>query len=110
MKKCLYGISNKWKISTNYCFRPNFKILVPGRVRELTRSSRSKLEVVWHQFSTVQFSTHQFVYKNRSVQFGARGQVPPFSSFHEVFWPWLGLTWLAWFGSGSVQSFEPPIV
>ena len=32
-----------------------------GRVRELTRSSLSKFKMVWHQFSTVQFPSHQFV-------------------------------------------------
>ena len=49
-----------------------------------------KVQVVWHQYSTVQFSRHQFVRNVRSVQFGAPGQVPPFSSFssvHEVFRP-----------------------
>ena len=40
-----------------------------GRVRELTRSSRSKFKMVWHQFSSVQFPSHQFVRKVRSVQF-----------------------------------------
>ena len=39
-----------------------------GTVRELTRSSRSKFKMVWHQFSTVQFPSHQFVWKVRTVQ------------------------------------------
>ena len=37
-------------------------------------------------------------------------QFSSFSSFHELFRPWLGLTWLARFVSGSVQSIEYPIV
>ena len=44
-----------------------------GRVRELARSSHSKVKLVWHQFSIVQFPRHQFVWKARSVQFGATG-------------------------------------
>ena len=45
-----------------------------GRVLELTRSSHSKLKVVWHQFSTVQFPSHQFVWKVQLVEFRAQGQ------------------------------------
>ena len=83
-------------------------------VRELTMSSRSKFKMVWHQFSTVQFPIHQFVGKVRSVQFGTRRpstsvqfvHFRSFSSVHELFRPWLGLTWLARFGSTSVQSIE----
>ena len=45
------------------------------------------------QFSTVQFPSHQFVWKVRSVQFGARGlsasvkfvQFSAFNSVHELF-------------------------
>ena len=32
-----------------------------GRVLELARSSRPKFNLVWHQFSTVQFPRHNFV-------------------------------------------------
>ena len=42
-----------------------------GRVRELTRSSRSKFKIVSYQFSTVQFPSLHFDWKARSVQFGA---------------------------------------
>ena len=35
---------------------------------------RSKFKLVWHQFSTVQFPRHHFVWKVHSVQFGALGQ------------------------------------
>ena len=63
-----------------------------GRLRELVRSSRSKFKLVWRQFSTVQFPRHQFVWKVRSVQFGALGpsasvQFVKFSSVHELFRP-----------------------
>ena len=44
-----------------------------GRVRELTRFFRSKFKMVWHQFITVQFPSHQFDWKARSAQFGASG-------------------------------------
>ena len=47
-----------------------------GRVRELPRSSRPKFKLVWHQFSNVQFARHRFVWKVRSVQFGAPGPRP----------------------------------
>ena len=43
------------------------------RVRKLTKSSHSKFKMVWHQLSTVQFHSHQFVWKVRSVKFGVRG-------------------------------------
>ena len=42
-----------------------------GRVRELTKSSRSKFKMVWHQVSTVQLPSNQIVWKVCSVQFGA---------------------------------------
>ena len=44
-----------------------------GSFRELTRSSRSKFKMVWQQFSTVLFPSHQFLLKVRSVQFWAWG-------------------------------------
>ena len=44
-----------------------------GRGRKLTMSSCLKFKIAWHQFSTAQFPRHQFVWKVRSVQFGARG-------------------------------------
>ena len=44
-----------------------------GGVLELTKSSRSKFKIVCNQFSTVQFLSHQFVFKVRSVQFGTGG-------------------------------------
>ena len=80
-----------------------------GRVRELPRSSRSRLKMVWHQFSIVQFPSHQFVWKARSVQVGARGpnasvQSVQFSSVYELFQPWLGSA-LARFSSSSLQLF-----
>ena len=86
-----------------------------GRVRELTRPSHSKFKMIWHQFGTVQFPSHQFVWKVRPVQCGAREpsasvQFNSSSSFHELFWPWFRLTWLARFGSGSVQPIEFPII
>ena len=89
-----------------------------GKVRELTRTSRSKFEMVWHRFSTVQFPSRQFVWKVRSVQFGARepsdsvqfAQSSSFSSVHKLFRPCFELTWLARLGSGSVQSIESPTV
>ena len=45
--------------------------------------------MVWPQFSAVQFSSHQFVWKVRSVQFGewwpsASVQFVQFSSVHSV--------------------------
>ena len=45
-----------------------------GRVRELKRSSRSKFKMVWYQFNTVQFPSHQFVWKVRTVQFRVWGR------------------------------------
>ena len=36
-------------------------IIRAGRVRELMTSSRSKFKMAWHQFSTVQFTSDQFV-------------------------------------------------
>ena len=36
-------------------------------VLELTRSSCSRFKMVWHLFSLVQFSSHQYVWKVRSV-------------------------------------------
>ena len=42
-----------------------------GRIRELSRPSRSKFKMIWHYFSTVRFPSYQFVRKLRSVQFGA---------------------------------------
>ena len=56
-----------------------------GRVRELTRPSRSKFKMVWHQFGTAQFSSHQFVWKVCSAQFRHGNQVPPFSSVQARF-------------------------
>ena len=87
----------------------------PEEFVNLQSLSRSKFEMVWHQFSTAQFPSHQFALKVCSVQFRARGpsasvQFSSFSSFHEAFRPWLGLSWLARFGSGLVQSIESPIV
>ena len=41
-----------------------------GRVRELTKSSRSKFKIVWRQFNADQFLGHQLVWKVRSVQLG----------------------------------------
>ena len=41
-----------------------------GRVRELTKSSRSKFKIVWRQFNADQFIGHQLVWKVRSVQLG----------------------------------------
>ena len=41
-----------------------------GRVCELTKSSRSKFEVVWRQFNADQFLGHQLFWKARSVQLG----------------------------------------
>ena len=64
-----------------------------GTVRELTRFSRSKFKMVWHQFSTVQFPSHQFVWEVRSVQFRACGRSASVQ-----------------FSSGSVKSIEPPVV
>ena len=87
-----------------------------GRVRELTGSSLSKFKMVWYQLSTVPVPGHQL---GKFVQFilGHGGQMPLFSIqvqfihlFHELFRPWLGLTWLAQFGSASFQSFESPVV
>ena len=49
--------------------------------------------MVWHQFCTVQFLSHQFAWKVHLVQFGAWG---PRASVQ--------------FSSGSVQSIEPQIV
>ena len=43
-----------------------------GRFRELAMSSSSLFKMVWHQFRTVQFPSHQFDKIVRSVQFGAR--------------------------------------
>ena len=37
-------------------------------------------------------------------------QFSSFSSDHELFRPWLGLTWLARVGSGSIQSNESLVV
>ena len=34
-----------------------------GRVGELTRSSRSEFKMIWHQFSTVQFPSHQLAWE-----------------------------------------------
>ena len=84
-----------------------------GRVRELARSSRSKVKMIWHQFSTVQFPNHHFVWKVCSVRFVVRGpsasvQFSSFISFYEFFRPWLGLTWLD--RLGPIQSVESPIV
>ena len=52
---------------------PVVVLIRTGRVRELTRSSRSKFKMVWHQFSTNHYPNHQFVWEVRSVQFGTRG-------------------------------------
>ena len=41
---------------------------------------------------------------------GVSVQFVQFSSVHELFRPWLELTWLAWFGSDSFHSMESPIV
>ena len=92
-----------------------------GRVRELARSSRSKFTLVWHQFSTVQFPRHQFVWKVLSTQFGSPGpsasvQSVQFSSVHSVQstnfsgpdsdWPgWLGSA-QARFSPSSLQLLE----
>ena len=60
-----------------------------GRVRELSRSSRLQFRMVWHQFNTVQFPSHHFVWEVCSIQFGVRGpggcvQFVEFSSFSSV--------------------------
>ena len=69
----------------------------------------------WFGISSVQFGFLVTSLSRKLIQFssGHGGQVSPFSSvhsFHELFRPWLGLTWLARFGSGPVKSIEPPIV
>ena len=46
---------------------------IVARAGEIVRSYRSKFKLVSHQFSTVQFPRHQFVWKVRSVQFAAPG-------------------------------------
>ena len=55
------------RIHGRYCG----KNLAPraGRVCELTRPSRSKFKMVWHQFSAVQFPSHRFVWKVSLVHF-----------------------------------------
>ena len=58
--------------------------------------------MVWHQFGTVQFPSHQFLRKLRPVQFGARGpsasvQFRTFSSVHEFLRP--DSEWPGWLGS-----------
>ena len=60
----------------------------------------------------------KFVWKVRSIQFGAWGPSPSIqfvqfsscSSDYELFQPRPGLTWLVRFGSGSVQFIESPFV
>ena len=108
------NVKNVWSCFCFY-FKPSKVNSRAGRVLRLTRSFRSKYKMVWHQSSTVKLPSHQFVRKVRSVQFssGYGGQVSAFSSvhsFHELFRPRLGSTWLARFGSGSIQSIESPVV
>ena len=55
-----------------------------GRVCELTKSSRPKFNMVWRQFSTVQFPIHHLSGKFVQFSSGYGGQVPPFSSFSSV--------------------------
>ena len=57
-----------------------------GRVRELTRSSRSKFKMIRYQFSAAQVSSFNIFWKVCNVQFssGYEDQVPPFSSFSLV--------------------------
>ena len=74
-----------------------------GRVRELTRSSRSKFKMVWHQFSTVQFPCLQLVWKVRSVQFGASSASVQFSSVQARFSP----SSLQLFGRGRGKFLGP---
>ena len=69
----LVGISTNLSESSNQDFI-SLIVLLPdrsGRVRELTRSSRLKFKMVWHQFSTVRCHSHQLVWKVRSFQFDA---------------------------------------
>ena len=89
-----------------------------GRVRELAKSSRSTFKMVWRQFSKfislltslsakfVQFSSGhgaKCLRSVRSVQLlqSSSRTLPALS---------LGLTWIAWFASGSVPSIESQIV
>ena len=104
----------RWQYTTlngrRLWFRSKF-----GRIRKLTGSSRSKFKMVSNQFSAFQFPSPQFVWNVRSVQFGAQVQntsvqFSSFSSDHGLFRPWLGQTWLARFGPGSIQSIGSPIV
>ena len=65
----------------------------------------------WLGISSVQFSYLVTSLSGKFVQFssGHGSRVPPFSSFssfHELFWPWLGLTWLARFSPSSLQLFR----
>ena len=55
-------------------------------IGEPTRSSHSRFKMVWHQFSSLVTSLIGMF-----VQFslGRWDQVHPFSSVHELFWPWL---------------------
>ena len=72
----------------------------------------------WFGISSVQFSSLVTSLESSSSSFRGFGssapvqfaEFSPFSSVHELFRPWLGLTWLARLGSGSVQSIESPIV
>ena len=56
-----------------------------GRVRELTTSSRSKFKMIWHQLSTVQFSSHQFVWKVHSVHLMGASNFKTFNKFSSRF-------------------------
>ena len=86
------------------------------RILEFTRSTRSEFKMVLHQFITVQFPSHQFVWKVCSVQLAARRQrasekfvqFSSFSSVHELFRPFFRPPRidLPRFDPGSVQSIE----
>ena len=65
-----HSIYRAWDISKYHPKLSVSKVRVrAGRARELTRSSRSKFIMVWHQFSTVQLPSLQLAWKVRSVQF-----------------------------------------
>ena len=103
-----------WMSLAIHCSLDRIKSRVLGRVRRVCELLQcllcSKFKMVSHQLSTVQFPSHQFVWKVHLVQFGAWGQVSPFSPVHFTDSSSPGLDWLARFSSGFVQSIEFPMV
>ena len=75
---------HKWIWNHNVWVRLSKVMIRARRACELPMSSHSKFKLVWHQFSTVQFSGHQLSGNFIQFSLGRQGQVPPFSLFSLV--------------------------